>query len=207
MTKKLTRAERYKRNYRLIKNAYQDATLSKHAQTWSDERIYKDLGVRVKNKKTPEIKSIDKTQKSYYTRKLNKYLYARSIGLEVKESKRLTRSKKAKIDSSFDYLDAASKKFNLKNKHRRMDLWSEWSSHPKGSDRGNFPPAIDHAARKLNKETKVAGKQLDEYAHYGYVVQFYMFVENKSFDEVRDLVRPDPNDAYRVRYLTTVRAI
>ena len=207
MAKQLTRAEKYKRNYRLIKNAYQDATLANTAQSWSDERLYNDLGVKVTSKRTPELKSIKPTQKSYYTRKLNKYLYARSLGIEVQESKKLTRAKRAKIDSSFEYLDASSKKFNTQNKHRRMDLWSEWSSHPAGSDRGNFPPALDKAARKLNKETMVAQKQLDEYAHYGYVVQFYMFVENKTFEEVKDLVRPDPNDAYRVRYLTTVRAI
>lgn len=206
MAKVLTRAERYKRNYRYIKNAYQDATLAKQAQTWSDERIYNDLGVRVAKKKTPELKRIKPTQKSYYTRKLNKYLYARSIGLDVKPAKRLVRAKREKIDSSLDYEVTRNKRFNIKNKHKRMDLWSEWSRHSGANDRGNFPPAIEKAAIERNRLTQVAGKQLDDHAHYGYVVQFYMFVENKTWEETQELVKPDPHDALRVRYETTVRA-
>ena len=202
----MTRAERYKRNYALIKNTYQNSTLAKRGQTWSDERIFNELGVKVTEKSTPKLKKIKTSQTAYYTRKLNKFIYARSIGIDVKESKKLTTYKKSKIDSSREYFDASSKRFNLQNKHRRMDLWSEWSSHPDGSDRGNFPPAIEKEARRINRETEVAGKQLDEQSHYGYVVQFYMFVENKSFEDVKELVKPDPHDALRVRYQTTVRA-
>lgn len=204
--KKLTRAERYKRNYGLIRNTYQNSTLAKRSQTWSDERIYKELGIKVSNKKTPLLKKIEPKKQSYYNRKFDKFIFARSIGIDVKESKKLTTYKKAKIRSSREYFDASSKKFNIQNKHRRMDLWSEWSSHPEGSDRGNFPPAIEKEARRLNRETSVGGKQLDEQSHYGYVVQFYMFVENKSFEDVKELVKPDPHDALRVRYQTTVRA-
>ena len=87
-----------------------------------------------------------------------------------------------------------------------MDLWSEWSRHTGKHDRGNFPPAIEKQAMAINKKTEVGGKQLDDHAHYGYVVQFYMFVENKSFEDIVDLVKPDPHDALRVRYQTTVRA-
>ena len=206
MPKKLTRAERYKRNYGLIRNAYQNSVLAKRAQTWSDAHIYKELGIKVTSKKTPILKKIDLKKSAYYNRKLTKFIYARSIGVEVVEAKRLTRAKKSKIKSSREYFDAKSKRFNLQNKHRRMDLWSEWSSHPQGSDRGNFPPAIEKAARDRNRATEVGGKQLDDYAHYGYVVQFYRFVENKSYEEIKELVKPDPHDALRVRYEITVRA-
>jgi len=202
----MTRAERYKRNYGLIRNAYQNSVLAKRGQTWSDEKIFKELGIIVTSKETPTLKKIDSSRQSYFNRKLDKFIYARSIGIEVADAKKLTGSKKSKIDSSREFYDARSKRFNIQNKRRRMDLWSEWSSHPRGSDRGNFPPAIERAARERNRLTEVAGKQLDDHAHYGYVVEFYKFVENKQFNEIKDLVQPDPHDALRVRYETTVRA-
>jgi len=93
-----------------------------------------------------------------------------------------------------------------------MDLWSEWSQ-----DRSSFPPEIEKAARERNRATRIGGEringvmvgghQLDDYAHYGYVVQYYRFVENRTFEEIKDLIKPDSADASRVRYATTVRAI
>lgn len=213
MPKKLTRAERYKRNYRIIKNTYQDTTLAKSAQTWSDKRIYEDLGIKVAKKKTPEFKYIKKTQKAYYTRKLNKYLYARSIGLGVKESKRARPYKKSKIDVSYEYQDVSSKKRNIKNKNRRIALWKKWSLRNIDKDgkftreKGNMPPEIEKIARDRNRQTEVAKKQLDDYAAYGYIVAFYQFVEGKTFEEIKDIVNPDPHDSLRVRYKTEVRAV
>lgn len=213
MPKKLTRAERYKRNYRLIQNAYHNSTLSKRAQTWGAEKIYNELGIKVDSKKTPQLKKIAPKRQSYYDRKLDKYIYARSIGLKPKESKKLVSYKKAKIDAAGEYYDAKSKKFNAQNKSRRVKLWKIWSErniNEKGEfDRtiSNMPPEIEKIARKYNRQTEVAKKQLDDYAPYGYIVAFYMFVENKSFEEIKDLVNPDPHDAYKVHYKIEVRAV
>lgn len=207
MARKLTRAERYKRNYRIIKNAYQDTTLAKQGQTWSDERIYNDLGLNV-NKKTPKLKSITADKKPYYTRKLNKFLYGRSVGFGVKEAKKFSSYQKAKIQSSYDYQDANSKQRNFKNKERRLKLWKDWSSHPKSETTNNFPPEIEKIARERNRLTKLNnGKALDDYAHFGYVVAFYQFVEGKDYEDIKDTVKPDPNDSYEVMYKETVRAV
>jgi len=199
----MTKAERYKRNYRIIKNTYQDTTLAKSGQTWSDERLYNDLGIKVSNKPTPELKKVAPSKKSYYTRKLNKYLYARGIGFDVKESKRFTGYSKAKINSSYDYQDVSNKKRNFKNRKKRLKLWGEWSNN----ETGNMPPEIEKQARERNRMTVVGNKRLDDYATYGYVVSFYQFVHGRTFDEISDFVNPDPHDALRVRYETTVRAI
>ena len=68
----MTRAERYKRNYRLIKNTFQNTTLAKRAQTWSDATIYEKLGIKVGGKRTPEIKKLKtKRQLGFY---LNNFL-------------------------------------------------------------------------------------------------------------------------------------
>lgn len=206
MVKKLTRAERYKRNYRIIKNTYQNTTLAKRAQTWGDDRLYKDLGIKVSNKKTPVLKKIKHSQQSYYNRKLDKFVYARSVGFTPKESKKFVKYKQSKIDSSKDYQDVSAKRLNFQNRKKRLRLWREWSSHDE-ADRGNMPPEIEKIARERNKKTKVAGKQLDEFAKYGYVVAFYQFVHGRDFEDIKDFVNPDPHDALRVRYETTVRAV
>jgi len=207
----MTRAERYKRNYGLIRNAYQNSTLAKRAQTWSDEKIYKELGVNVTSKKTPDLKKIVSSKQSYYDRKLEKFIYARSIGVQVKEAKKLTRYKKEKIDTSAEYYDAKSKKFNFQNKNRRMKLWKKWSKRnidKEGKfDRtiSNMPPEIESTARKYNRESIVAYKARDDYDAYGYIVAFYMFVENKTFDEIKLLLEPSFHDASQI-YKVTVRA-
>jgi len=49
--KKLTRAERYKRNYALIRNKYNNSVLAKRAQTWGTKKLYNELGIDVNKKK------------------------------------------------------------------------------------------------------------------------------------------------------------
>ena len=199
MAEKLTRAERYKRNYRIVKNAYQNSTLAKRAQTWSDERLYNELGVKVEVK-TPTLKTATKRQVTSAKRKLDHFIYARDLGMSVEDSRKVTKYKKSKIESTYEYLETKTKRFTTKNKIKRMDLWSEWSR-----GLGNMPPEVERLARERNRETIVGGKQLDDYSKYGYIVAFYMFVENKPLNEIQDLIKPDPHDSYRVIYKTMVQ--
>lgn len=193
---KLSRAEIYKRNYRKVKNAYQDTKLAKRAQTWSDERLYNELGIKATGK-TPQLKTVKSSDKARFKRKLENFRYARDIGLDVKTAKSVTKYKKTKIVNTYAYLSTREKKDTNKNKIMRMDLWADWSGI-----RGDMPPLIESQARKINRETIVGGKKLDDYAKYGYIVAFYMFVENKTQAEIDDLVKPDPHDSYRVHYKT-----
>ena len=222
---KLTRAERYKRNYRIIMNTYHNSPLAKFYQTHGAESIFNDLGVRVDHKKTPNLKHIKtRSQRLYYNRKLTKFLYGRGQGLNVVDAKRLIPYRDTKISQSAKYhkeMDKSERrKKSLKSLHARMDLWSEWSTHPSDNDRGFFPPEIELAARDRNRATRIGGKmvngkmeggkQLDDYAHYGYVFEFYKFVENKTEEEIELHVKPDPHDANRVRnkyYQEEARAV
>ena len=196
----MTRAERYKRNYRKIKNTYQDTKLAKQAQTWSDERLYTELGIKAEGA-TPELRTIEPEQQSRYKRKLEKFKFARDIGLDVDVAKKVTKYKKEKIINTHAYLQARATSDTNKNRIIRMDLWADWSGI-----RGDMPPLVEKEARQINRETIIGGKRLDDYAKYGYIVAFYMFVENKSQDEIDDLVKPDPHDSYRVHYRTVVKA-
>lgn len=205
--KVLTRAERYKRNFRIIKNTYQDTNLARMARTWGEKRLFDELGIDVKNKRTPVLKQINtQRQKTYYTRKLQKFVFARAKGMKVVDAKRMTPFKESKIVQTSKFLKARNKKNQkkLKNIKDRQDLWASWGFK---ENKQSFPPEIEKAARDRNRKTKVGKKQLDDFAEYGYVVQYYMFVENRTFEEIQDLVKPDPHDALRIRYKTAVRVI
>lgn len=200
-TIKMTRAERYKRNYGLVRNKYFDSKLAKKYQSYSDEKLYTELGIKVGDK-TPQLKTFTDTKRTSGKRNLAKYRYARDLGMDVESAKKVLKYRKEKIDSTYEYLDSKSHKLTNKNKIRRMDAWGHWSSGP-----GYMPPEVEHLAQQINRDTVVGGKPLESTAKYGYIVAFYMYVENKSFDEIKDLVEPDPHDSYRVYYRTTVSVI
>ena len=191
----MTKAERYKRNYGLIRNMYQNSTLAKKYQTYSDENIYKELGVDVSGKTTPRLRKIDKDKQGYYNRKLDKYVYARSIGIQPDKARKLTTYKKEKIESSGEYYDAASKQFNYANKNRRIALWKKWSKRNLDKQgrfdrtKSSMPPNVEATARKYNRQSMVGYKQRDDYDAFGYVVAFYMFVENKTYEQNNHNIR------------------
>ena len=109
----MTKAERYKRNYRLIKNKFHDTKLAKKYQSYSDDQIYSQLGIKVANKKTPELKTATKSQVSRSRRLLLKYQYARSQGLDPDEANKVTKYKDSKISSTAEYITTKNKKTNV----------------------------------------------------------------------------------------------
>ena len=211
--KKLTRAERYKRNYRLIQNTYQDSKLSKKAQTWSDDRIYKELGIKVANKKTPELKKVKKERKTYYARKYNKYREARLKGLSPERSIKV-RSKgynKKVIGNYVEYEKALKRDISDSETERRVKIWEKMSKNEgmirdeKGKytgrdnirDKLNLPPEIVERAIQHNREAYhiVNGKKVsmgfDDYDKYGFALEYYTFIYG-SETKARQIVRPTP---------------
>ena len=71
---RLTKAERYKRNYRLIKNMYQNTTLAKQYQSKDDDILWGHLGIQV-TKSIPKLRKVSKDKLPYYERKLDHFLY------------------------------------------------------------------------------------------------------------------------------------
>ena len=197
---KLTRAERYKRNYGLIRNRYYDSKLAKKAQTWSDQKIYDELGINVTNRKTPTLKPATPAKQTRAKRELYNYQYARGYGLSVKESNKLKRYKKEKIDTTDLYLRTKKKRFTEKNRITRIDQWSIWSEN----GRGNMPPFIEKEAKKTNLDTIVGGRPLEHDDHFGYIVEYYRYCTDLDDEAIFDLVSQDPHDNTRVIYKTTV---
>ena len=217
---KKQKALRYKRNYRLINNAYHNTTLSKTAQSWSDSKLYSELGIKV-TKSMPKLNPRPKVKQAYYNRKLDKFLYARRLGLEVKEAKAQQGYKNTKIKLNARYILAdrlrvknnKSERIDMSRYERRRKLWSDMMK-----DKKSMPPEIVKRAKEINSNTRiggykdstgkmVGGKQLDPYDKYGYVVQHYMFVENKTMEEIESLVKQDNADALSVIYTIEVSAV
>lgn len=191
----MTRAEIKKRNYALIRNTYMRPDLAKSAQGWSDKRLYDELGIKV-TKSTPKLKKVKASSKNYYNRKLEKFLYARGQGLDPIDAKKLTPYSNKKIASTSRYKEIKSKKFTAGNKQKRIDMWAKWSEN----DNRDMPPEIKKFAIEINRETKIRKRTLDDTDSYGYVVAYYIFVENQNEDIVKETVRPDPFDSYRILY-------
>ena len=208
MTKKLTRAERYKKNYDAIRNKTADPKLARKARTWSDKKIYEELGVKIP-KKAPRLKPLPRDKKDLHklqtrkTRLLKKYIYGRSIGLTAEEANRVRRYKKEKIASTRQYKQQKKLSFrkyqNITNKEKRLDLWSDWSKDD------NLPPEVHRIAKEINSETSNKSGRLDDTDKYGYAVAFYMFIENQTAEEVLEYLKVDRYDGNR--YIEVVRSV
>lgn len=217
---KAQKAKRFKRNYRLVNNAYHNPTLSKTASTWPDDRLYSELGIKV-TKTMPKLNARPKSKQAYYNRKFDKFIYARQQGLNVKEAKAQRGYKQTKIKLNARYLVAdrlriknnKSDRIDMSRYERRRALWSDMMK-----DKKSMPPEIVRRAKEINANTRiggrmdktgkmVGGKQLDPYDKYGYVVQHYMFVENKTMEEIELLVKQDNADALSVIYTIEVSAV
>ena len=191
----MTRAEIKKRNYALIRNTYMRPDLAKSAQGWSDKRLYDELGIKV-TKRTPKLKPVKASSKNYYNRKLEKFLYARGQGLDPFDAKKLTPYSNKKIASTSRYKEIKTKKFTASNKEKRIDMWAKWSEN----DNRDMPPEIKKFAIEINRNTKIRKRTLDDTDSYGYVVAYYIFVENQNEEIVKETVKPDPFDSYRILY-------
>lgn len=197
----MTRAERYKRNYRLIKNTFQNTTLAKRAQTWSDATIYEKLGIKVGGKRTPEIKKLKtKRQRDYYAKKYNKFVYGVDLGLVPVKARKLARRKKSRITETSSYQEALKRDFNKGEQDRRDALWKKWSE--KGS--GKMPPEIEEIAASKNAAQFVGEgknkKRLGRWAKYGYYWAYYSFVLDLDDEVIDSMLEQDIHDQYRVIY-------
>lgn len=196
----LTRAERYKRNYALIKNKFNDTALASKYRTYSDDNLYKILGIEIKEStpKDIELKKYSKDQEYYYKRKLDNFRYGLDLGINSITMNRLFKFKKSKIEATLDYQKETKKLFNIDRRIARYDLWSDWSRND------NLPPDINKMAKDINRETPQRDGARDDYDSYGYTVVYYMFVENKTLEEIKEIIKADPYGGYR--YLSLSKA-
>ena len=183
-----TRAQREKRRYHWVLRATYDPKIARKARGWSDERIYRELGIRV-GKKTPKQKVSmpdlprDKVKKRRRRadRRQRKYQYAREKGIGVDQAMKMR-------DWSWNRIYNYLKKGTGYQKDR-LSQWKIWSSK-KGAD---FPQNIKDMAYEANRRWNVPAYQREN-ARYGWFVAFYSYIYNIPFEQVMKRWRPRPQD-------------
>ena len=190
MTKKFNKL-RQKRKI-AVYNAYYDKDLANKARSWSDERILKELGITVpkhqpKLRKQPSQKTVELKQKE-----LEHYRYGVLVaGLEYKKAYQLKRYSKPRLVTSGEYykqLKLGIKEFYTpENEKKRIELWKQWSKDE------ILPPDVVSSAYKINKNTMIehGKRRLDVKNHYGFAVNFYMFVYGRDQSQVQRALKPD----------------
>jgi hypothetical protein len=201
---KLSRSEKRKRNFALIKNKYADIDIARQARDWSDKRIYSELGIKV-TKKTPDLKQYDAKTTRRKQRELKNFWYAREIGHSPQRAKQLKSYSHRKIDSSFQYERTIKRKYTKGSKEKRKELWKSWSSlthsntghFKRGND--NMPPEIRREAVKLNRE-----QGFDDYDQYGFAFMFFWFIENDRA-KASQIISPQYGHMETYKYQETIR--
>ena len=205
---KLTKAQKEAKRYASVRNATADTDLARKARKWSDKRIKEELGVIVpKYKKTVPLKPIPKDPKVIQRKKrrLTKYQYGRSIGLDYDEATKLKQNAKKRIKSTKDYIDQRELDLNIaklpQTRQGRLELWREWSRDE------SLPPQLHKVAREINRTTTNKEGRLDDTDRYGYAVVFYAFIENESYDSMREKIKVNRYDGNRYEDHLKVRNI
>lgn len=205
---KLTKAQQEAKRYASVRNATADIDLARQARKWSDKRIKEELGVIVpKYKKIVPLKPIPTDPKviKRKQRRLNKYQYGRSIGLDYDEATKLKQNAKKRIKSTKDYIDQRELDLNIaklpQTRQGRLELWREWAREE------SLPPKIHKIAREINRTTTNKEGRLDDTDRYGYAVAFYAFIENESYDNMREKIKVNRYDGNRYEDHLKVRNV
>lgn len=208
---KETRTERIKRKDRALKNAGLSVKEANKAKFWSDEKILKELGVKIpkslpKLRKRPKDPKKLKAWNNRKKRQRNNIIYAISIGLSAKEASKAKSYARRKIKSTKQYKDTTkdgvkiSKFKKPKSQKARIKLWEEWSKAD------SLPPEIHEIAREVNRNTYIKTRRkyrrLDDTDKYGYMVAFYHYTLGMDIEEVKERNPVDRYDGNR--YVDTI---
>lgn len=208
----MTSAER-KKLLRKQKNAYINsvygsATLGRQARDWGWDRIYKELALKKPPKEKldkydeSKIREYAPTTLAKKQRELNKVRTMVDMGFkpdQVYEQKKKT----------FKWIDKRTKTFELEGEKfkvafpesrlERYDLWKFWSDKTEH----NMPKNIDMSARRINRTYDTGSRRypkLSETDHYGFSFMYFMFIEDKTPEQVKEMIDPDLEQEYKVIY-------
>ena len=184
----MTRAERLKRNYAILRNITGDSKLSAKARFWSEERIYKELNIYlpdyVRKGKKVVLKPISKVYRNRLLKSAeNKYDYAIKRGVNSEQAEILKYQTYKVIDLQIRYNMFFKPKYKRLTKNEKKDRIDEWYSWSKED---LYPPLLVHQAREINLTNG-----LDINASYGFGIMYYNFTTNKSPEALIEQFKPD----------------
>jgi len=183
----MTRNERAKQRYAILRNITGDTKVSQQARYWSEEKIYKELNIYIPDhigKAKAKLKPITKQYRSRLLKSAeNKYNYAIKNGVTPENAEIIKFQPYKVIDLQIRYqlyFKPKHRRFTRDEKKARDDEWREWSKEDL------YPPILVHNARNINLK-----KGLDINDSYGFGIMYYAFTTNKSPESLMDQFKPD----------------
>ncbi|MEM0173392.1 MAG: hypothetical protein QXI16_02680 [Sulfolobaceae archaeon] len=196
----MTRAERLKRNYAILRNITGDSKLSNRAKHWSEEKIYNELNIYVGDYIKTNKTKLKPYTNNYRNRLLksadNKYKYAVKHGVSEENAEIIKYQTYKVIDLQIKYqmfFKSKHKRFTKTEKELRSKEWKAWS------EEDIYPPMLVHQARQINLKNN-----LDINDSYGFGIMFYYFTTNKSIEALQEQFKVDKNTG-RIIYETVQR--
>ena len=193
----MTRNEKIKLRYAIIRNITGDSKLSNKAKHWGDIKIFNELNIDIAGyKSTPKAK-LKPITKHYKQRLLksadNKYNYAIKHGVSEENAEIIKYQTYKVINLQIKYqafFKPKHKRFTKLERDQRKDEWTEWSREDL------YPPMLVHQARQINLENN-----LDINDSYGFGIMFYYFTTNKDVKYLQEQFKADPGTG-RIVYPT-----
>jgi hypothetical protein len=167
--------------YRAVVNYYGSVPLAQKARGWSEERILKELAIKVP-KNMPKLKERP-TERQIKTRftQLEKY----KLALEehtVKEALILRTTSQKKIKSSNEYKQSQKNPLPASaEREKRINLWRKWTKAKA------LPPFLQKLAERTNQAQidPFRNRRYDDNDKYGYTAVFYSYTNQQSLSDVR----------------------
>jgi len=181
---KLTKAERSRIEqikYRAVVNYYGSVPLAQKARGWSEERILRELAIKVpKNMPKLKEKPTDRQIKTRFTQ-LEKFQLAQEQH-NIRESLQLRTFSKKKIQSSNEYKESQKKPLPASaEREKRINLWRKWTKAKA------LPPFLQKLAETTNRAQidPFRNRRFDDNDKYGYTAVFYSYTNQQSLTDVR----------------------
>ena len=195
MSKKYTRLELLKIRYAVVRNATGDTALARKASQWSNERIEREFGVKVRKTKLRPIEDTKKAQRQYLN--YNRYI---ELGFEPKQARKLKKVRPV-LDRPV-FLNKRVKIFGKKEPKDRKEQWKYWVSHFKDEEKkvNLIPDEIKNLATMINHYA-LSEYATDDNARYGYAVMYNVYVLQRPIGDVMDVIRPERHTGDLYRYL------
>ena len=193
---KMTRAEREELRYRVVRNAYADPAIARKARGWSDERIERELGLKV-TKSIPKLQVYDGPTIERKRQEYERFQYALALGLETKKARELRRRKTDRSARKEKWRDWCREEQKIRDKRK------DFRGYVRTSDDGGFPESFREQARSLNRSTGTKDHNVfDEDASYGWAVTYWAYVNGWSEEYTRSRIIPDEyiGDYYKGPY-------
>lgn len=181
----MTNKTRSKLIYRNVRNYTGDVELARKARSWSDEKIFNELGIKL-NKRVPKL--VEYTPETYKRRQteIQKFKIAIVRGYTPQEAYTLKRKSYKQIEPQRSVMFPS----HSNTKANKRKIWQSWAKED------DYPQYIKEAVRRVNQlngfnRTKNPKTGKWDEPDYGWAVVYYAYYYNITIDEAMQRLRPE----------------